>query len=127
MAESSALRACPVRGPGPLARMWINGDYTNGISMLDRIVARALETKKIADAMDGWLDELVPGAPTYQTSSIPEQAVGVGLDRSSARRFGPLDECRKLCHYTLSGNLPPRPGTLRPKTILIRKVRSKQP
>jgi hydrogenase large subunit len=29
---------------GPLARMWVNGEYTNGISMMDRIVARAEET-----------------------------------------------------------------------------------
>ena len=46
---------------GPLARMWINGDYTNGISAMDRIVARALETKKIADAMDGWLNRTDAG------------------------------------------------------------------
>ncbi len=36
---------------GPLARMWINGDYRQGISVMDRHMARALETQKIADAM----------------------------------------------------------------------------
>ena len=43
---------------GPLARMYVNGDYTRGISALDRIAARAYETKKVADAMDGWLNQI---------------------------------------------------------------------
>ena len=73
---------------GPLARMWINGEYTNGISALDRIRARALETKKVADAMDGWLDELVPGEPVYQPSTIPEQGSGVGLTEAPRGGLG---------------------------------------
>ena len=73
---------------GPLARMWINNEYTNGISAMDRIVARALETKKIADAMDGWLNELSPGAPTYQTSAIPEQATSMGLTEAPRGALG---------------------------------------
>lgn len=64
---------------GPLARMWINNDYNHGISAMDRIMARALETKKIADAMDDWLDQLVPGAPTITPSAIPAQATSAGL------------------------------------------------
>ncbi|MHC4695089.1 MAG: nickel-dependent hydrogenase large subunit, partial [Planctomycetota bacterium] len=43
---------------GPLARMWVNGDYSNGISVLDRHAARALEAQKVANAMVGWLGEL---------------------------------------------------------------------
>lgn len=73
---------------GPLARMWVNGEYTNGISALDRIMARALEAKKIADAMDGWLDELVPGEPVYESSTIPEQATGVGLTEAPRGALG---------------------------------------
>ncbi len=73
---------------GPLARMWINNDYTNGISAMDRIVARAQETKKIADAADQWLDELDPGAPVYQDSEIPEQATGVGLTEAPRGGLG---------------------------------------
>ena len=73
---------------GPLARMWISGDYTHGISALDRIVARALETKKIADAMDGWLNELVQGAPSYATSDIPQQATSVGLTEAPRGGLG---------------------------------------
>jgi len=73
---------------GPLARMWVNNEYTNGISAMDRIMARAQETKKIADAMDGWLDQLVPGAPVYQQSTIPEQATGVGLTEAPRGGLG---------------------------------------
>ncbi|UCE60579.1 MAG: nickel-dependent hydrogenase large subunit [Phycisphaerales bacterium] len=73
---------------GPLARMWINGDYTNGISVLDRIMARALEAKKIADEMDTWLDDLVPGDPVYQASSIPQTATGMGLTEAPRGALG---------------------------------------
>ncbi len=73
---------------GPLARMWINGYYTNGVSVLDRIVARAQEAKLIADTMDGWLDQLVPGDPVYQSSSIPTTASGVGLTEAPRGALG---------------------------------------
>lgn len=33
---------------GPLARMWLSGEYTRGISTMDRTIARVLETKKYA-------------------------------------------------------------------------------
>ncbi len=48
---------------GPLARMWVNGDYQKGISVMDRHLARAGEALKIAEAMNTWLDELDPGRP----------------------------------------------------------------
>jgi len=73
---------------GPLARMFINGDYTNGISVMDRLMARALETKKVADAMDGWLDELVPGAPVCRTYSRPNEASGIGLTEAPRGALG---------------------------------------
>ncbi len=73
---------------GPLARMSVNNHYTNGVSALDRITARALETKLIADAMDGWLDDLVPGAPVYQASSIPQQATSMGLTEAPRGALG---------------------------------------
>ena len=40
---------------GPLARMWVNGDYRDGISVMDRHLARAYETLKVAKAMRTWL------------------------------------------------------------------------
>ncbi|MCJ7623230.1 MAG: nickel-dependent hydrogenase large subunit [Anaerolineaceae bacterium] len=77
-----------VHEAGPLARMWINGDYSRGISVLDRIAARALECQKVANAMDGWLAELVVGDPAYEYSEIPESATGVGLTEAPRGALG---------------------------------------
>lgn len=73
---------------GPLARLTVSGEYTHGISAMDRIVARALECKKVADAMNGWLDELVPGAPVYEPCAIPVQAAGMGLTEAARGALG---------------------------------------
>jgi hydrogenase large subunit len=64
---------------GPLARMWVNGDYQRGISALDRIVARSLEAKKVADAMDGWLNELTVGQNGYTYIPVPATMTKSGL------------------------------------------------
>ncbi len=73
---------------GPLARMWVNGHYSSGVSVLDRLLARALESKLIADAMDGWLDELVPGDPVYAPAGVPGTATGVGLTEAPRGALG---------------------------------------
>ena len=73
---------------GPLARMWINGDYRRGISVMDRLMARALEAKKIAAAMGGWLDELVSGQPTVVASTTPAAASGIGLTEAPRGALG---------------------------------------
>ncbi|AGL00897.1 nickel-dependent hydrogenase large subunit [Desulfoscipio gibsoniae] len=72
---------------GPLARLWVSGDYRRGVSTIDRIMARVLETQKVGQLMEGWLKELRPGEPVYKTFKIPQKAVGVGL--TGAMR-GPL-------------------------------------
>ncbi len=73
---------------GPLARMWINGDYRNGISVMDRILARALEAQKIGDAMDEWLNELVPGQPSYTGKGTPVTGTGIGLSEAPRGAVG---------------------------------------
>jgi len=73
---------------GPLARMWVNGDYRVGISTMDRIVARALETKKVADAMVDWLGQLVVGGPVYAHKSVPASATGIGLTEAPRGALG---------------------------------------
>lgn len=73
---------------GPLARMWVNGDYTNGISVMDRIAARTQECKKIADAMDLWLDELAVGESGYEAKTVPSKATGVGLTEAPRGALG---------------------------------------
>lgn len=73
---------------GPLARMWVNGDYTNAISVIDRHAARALETKKVADAMDGWLNQLSIGGSSLSTRNTPVTASGFGLTEAPRGALG---------------------------------------
>jgi hydrogenase large subunit len=68
--------------------MWVNGDYRYGISAMDRIVARALETEKVANAMDGWLSQLVPGAATYTYKATPATGTGIGLTEAPRGALG---------------------------------------
>jgi hydrogenase large subunit len=64
---------------GPLARLILSGEYEMGISAMDRTIARALETKKIAEIMKKLLTEIVPGIDTQQKYELPENAAGRGL------------------------------------------------
>jgi hydrogenase large subunit len=73
---------------GPLARMWVNGDYRKGISVLDRLAARCLEAKKVADAMDGWLNQLTPGAAVYSAKAVPATGTGIGLTEAPRGALG---------------------------------------
>ncbi len=57
-------------------------------STLGRVAARAIETKVIADAMDGWLNQLRSGGTTYVTSSIPSKASGYGLNEAPRGALG---------------------------------------
>lgn len=73
---------------GPLARMWVNGDYRDGISVMDRHVARALETQKLADAMLDWINQLVVGGSEYSSYKTPSGRSGVGLTEAPRGAVG---------------------------------------
>jgi hydrogenase large subunit len=75
---------------GALARMWVTGDYTHGISALDRLAARAFETQKIAYAMNGWLNELAVGGTSYSKPAIPASTslTGIGLTEAPRGALG---------------------------------------
>ncbi len=73
---------------GPLARMWINGDYTRGISVMDRHKARAREALKVANAMLGWLNEIKVGQPVCTTYTTPQTASGIGLTEAPRGALG---------------------------------------
>jgi hydrogenase large subunit len=73
---------------GPLARMWVNGDYRTGISVIDRVAARALEAKKVADAMDGWLTQFRVGTASYTYKATPTTGTGVGLTEAPRGALG---------------------------------------
>jgi hydrogenase large subunit len=73
---------------GPLARMWINGDYREGISVMDRHLARAYEALIVAKAMRGWLDELDEDASVWQNYGDPWSGTGVGLTEAPRGALG---------------------------------------
>jgi hydrogenase large subunit len=73
---------------GPLARMWVNGDYRTGVSVMDRHHARALEAQKIANAMIGWLNQIVVGGSEYQTYTTPYGKPGIGLTEAPRGALG---------------------------------------
>jgi hydrogenase large subunit len=73
---------------GPLARMWVNGDYRSGISVMDRHKARAQEALKVANAMKTWLSQIVVGQPVYSTYTTPSTASGIGLTEAPRGALG---------------------------------------
>ncbi len=73
---------------GPLARMWVNGDYREGISVLDRHRARAFEALKVAQAMQGWLGELQVGGQVFQQNSAPSSGTSFGLTEAPRGALG---------------------------------------
>ncbi|MPM43439.1 Periplasmic [NiFeSe] hydrogenase large subunit [bioreactor metagenome] len=64
---------------GPLARMWLCGDYRNGISTMDRTLARVLEAKKITDILITLINNLIPGVSVQKEYAVPQNAKGAGL------------------------------------------------
>lgn len=64
---------------GPLARLILCGEYEYKISTMDRTIARALETKKIAMIMNILLQQLIPDINVQKKYELPEEAEGRGL------------------------------------------------
>lgn len=64
---------------GPLARQWLSGEYRNGISTMDRTIARVLEAKKISEVMHTLLANLIPNVSVQAEYKISESAQGMGL------------------------------------------------
>jgi hydrogenase large subunit len=91
---------------GALARMWMLDDedkYSRGVSVMDRHAARALETRKIGEAMNNWLDELTPGANVYDGYSLPNNTSGIGLTEAPRGALGHwvgISE-NKIDHYQI--------------------------
>ncbi|GAB4430932.1 MAG: periplasmic [NiFeSe] hydrogenase large subunit [Anaerolineae bacterium] len=73
---------------GPLARMWINGNYRRGISVMDRHLARAQETRLILQAMSGWLNQLQVGGACYTRPTARASAQGIGLTEAPRGALG---------------------------------------
>jgi hydrogenase large subunit len=86
---------------GPLARMWIAGGYRRGISVMDRLMARAIEARAIAAAMVDWVGQLQVGAPTRAKFEYPSSGVGVGLTEAPRGALGHWMQFRShaIQHY----------------------------
>lgn len=64
---------------GPLARLWFSGDYRRGISAMDRIISRVLETKKIITKMENMLEQIIPKNSNQSRYDLSAPAKGQGL------------------------------------------------
>lgn len=64
---------------GPLARLVINGEYKGGNGTMDRIIARAIETKRIAEIMEKLCQRVQLKNNNQGIYSMPDKAYGVGL------------------------------------------------
>lgn len=101
---------------GALARMIVNGDYTGGVSVMDRHWARAKETLKIAQAMQSWISQLVVGGPVYTQPTLPVAATAVGLTEAPRGAIGHWVEIAnsKISRYQIitptCWNASPRDG-----------------
>ncbi len=73
---------------GPLARMWLSGEYQNGISTMDRTLARVLEAKKLTDIILTLIDNLVPGVSVQKEYAVPQSAFGAGLTDTTRGALG---------------------------------------
>lgn len=64
---------------GPLARMMLTGEYTNGNSCMDRNITRVLETKKIVEIMNNITNRIEIKKLKQKIYNIPDKAFGMGL------------------------------------------------
>lgn len=62
--------------------------FPNLLSCLGRHLARALDTKLVADAMAEWVLQLKPGEPIYVAYELPEEAEGMGLTEAPRGSLG---------------------------------------
>jgi hydrogenase large subunit len=73
---------------GSLARMTVNGDYTNGISVMDRHIARARENLKVALAMQDMLAGLPVDQGAFTSFTMPASATSMGLTEAPRGALG---------------------------------------
>lgn len=73
---------------GALARVWVSGDYRRGVSVMDRHMARYVETAKIASNMQTWLNQLTAGASAFTNIGDPASGSGSGLTEAPRGALG---------------------------------------
>ncbi|MEI7834479.1 MAG: nickel-dependent hydrogenase large subunit, partial [bacterium] len=74
---------------GPLARMVVNGDYTGGISVYDRHLARAQEALKVANELRVWAKQVQAGGPErVRRVTLPSTGTVSGLTEAPRGALG---------------------------------------
>ncbi|NRY63988.1 nickel-dependent hydrogenase large subunit [Clostridium beijerinckii] len=88
---------------GPLARLIVSGQYTNGHSCMDRNIARVLETEKIIGIMNKLIERVELKPNNQKTYNIPEKAYGAGLTDTTRGALGHWIEIDKnvINHYNI--------------------------
>ena len=66
----------------------VGGGYRDGISTMDRTLARVLEAKKLTDIILTLLDNLIPGVDVQKEYEIPQDAYGAGLTDTTRGALG---------------------------------------
>ena len=109
---------------GALARMVISGNYRGGLSAMDRLLANAFETGKIASAMKGWVDGLALDASGYQhVASMPSSGKAFALTEARAARSRTGSSTRTARSPAIGSSRRPR-GTPRRATTARRRAPS---
>ncbi len=108
---------------GPLARLIVSGEYTNGHSCMDRNIARVLETEKILGIMKKLAERIELKPNNQKAYDIPEKAYGVGLTDTTRGALGHWIEIDKkvINHYNIITptvwNLSPKDESNLPGTV----------
>lgn len=98
---------------GALARMTLSGKYNNGISVMDRIVAKAYEAKVICEIIEKLIGILKLGKANQKVLKVPKSAKGIGLseaERGSLAHWLSIEN-GVISNYTL---IPPSAWNLSP-------------
>lgn len=98
--KAPRYQGLPFEG-GPLARGFINGDYRRGVSVMDRLAARAYETLKICRLAFNWLDQITINGPTIKPYQPLPNGEGFGLTDAMRGALGHWlkIENGKIKHY----------------------------
>jgi hydrogenase large subunit len=88
---------------GPLARMILSGNYPKEISMMDRTIARVLETKKIIDIIEAMMERISFQDVNQRIYEIPDSARGGGLTDTTRGALGHWIsiENKKISRYNI--------------------------
>lgn len=73
---------------GALARMWVNGNYRKGISVMDRHMARAQEAQTVANNLQTWVNQLNSSGAVYKAFITPAKGTSYGLTEAPRGALG---------------------------------------